>query len=146
MKKISNETEFKAALKALTPMQQRQVGTQFVENVLSLATNTKLTKLLLLAQKEDIEPDELAQAYQDANYLAVKTYTVCGADGDWMNQAKHFVAAACAACLKPETSAWTVAMNCRLARVCDGIAQLKDLGEQEIIAEYQILQNFLNNL
>ncbi len=142
--KINNETEFKKALDGLTPMQQRQVGILFVEHVLSLATEIKLGQLLQLAQKKEIEADELNKACQEANAIAVKTYTFCGENADWIKQAGHFVGVACTACLKPKVNSWSVAMNCRMALVCKGIAQLKDdRSIQEAIAQYQIMQEFL---
>ena len=74
---------------------------------------------------ETITPGELEDAFKVARAYAVKTYTDCGKDTDWMAQADHFVAAAAAAALTPDelmterrNRAWKAAVQARMAVSC----------------------------
>jgi len=60
-------------------------------------------------------------------------------------------AAAAAACLTPtgkenggEELAWTTAMNARMARVCEKIAQGEGYDNSEVGRQYEILRAFLD--
>ncbi|MGQ9832078.1 MAG: hypothetical protein ACUVQI_10950, partial [Thermochromatium sp.] len=48
---------------------------------------------------EHASPGELEDAFRVVHAYAVKTYTDCGKDTDWLAQADHFAAAAA---LKPD--------------------------------------------
>jgi hypothetical protein len=74
---------------------------------------------------DTITPSELEDAFRAARAYAVKTYTDCGKDTDWMSQADHFVAAAAAAALTPDelmterqNRAWKAAVQARMAVSC----------------------------
>jgi hypothetical protein len=100
----------------------------------------------MVAQDSGASTDALRDAFRTAKSIAVDSYTVCGSDTDWLRQAGHFVASATAACLVTEESeeqcrsiAWTAAMNARMARNCQLIAQGQDSNDAEAKAQYQIL-------
>ena len=85
-----------------------------------------------------------------AKSYAVKTYTECGKDTDWLKQADHFVAAAVAAALTPPDQlaaktnpAWKAAVQARMAKNCELME--KDEGEEETESDrqYKIASQYL---
>ena len=83
-----------------------------------------------------------------AKSIMVDTYTRCGADGDWNEQAGYFVARAAAACLaplekgKPGGPAWQAAMSSRMARTSAAIDS-GDGAASESGRQYRILSDYL---
>lgn len=125
MAKIDNDRDLRAALAELTTAQQRQIGAHFVEHVSHLSKNDRVKRAIATGLREEATPDELADAFKAAKAYAVKTYTDCGKDTDWLAQADHFVAAAIAAALTPEelmtekrNCAWRAAVQTRMAVNC----------------------------
>lgn len=146
MSTISNDTEFRAALDKLAIPQQRAVAAMFVENVLALYDDERVKRAVKLAENPEATEDELQMIYKAAKAASVESYTRCGADGDWRDQAGHFVAKAAATCVMPSTKeslAWDVAMHCRMARTCENIAHgdSSETGENE--AQYRLLVEFV---
>jgi hypothetical protein len=150
MTSIDSDKDFKAALGRLSLPQQRRVGKRFVESVIALSDNPRISKAIGIAENTEATSGELAEGYNAAKSAAIESYTLCGREADWLQQACHFVAAAAAACLKPPEQAeqgnnlaWTTAMNARMAMTCAKIArgELDDHAEAE--KQYRILGEFL---
>ncbi|MCG6932431.1 MAG: hypothetical protein LJE57_02235 [Gallionella sp.] len=146
---ISNDAEFKSALKKLPDVSQRLVAALFAENVLALSKDHRLKTAIDLAKRANIANDELATAFRSANAVSVDSYTQCGHDCNWISQASHFVAQSVLAGLKPpqpgESPAWEAAMHARMARTCEHIANGDGTDNVEAAAQYRILAEFLNN-
>jgi hypothetical protein len=146
---ISNDKEFKSALAGLSPAQQRQVAARFVQAVLPLSGDARIKAALEAAGRAGISDAELAIAAQAANSARVESFTQCGKETDWAAQAGHFVAKAAVACVKPAEAgsnlAWDAAMQSRLARTFQTVADGAGTDNREAEAQYRILEAFLNS-
>jgi hypothetical protein len=149
MVEINNDAAFKEALMGLDPVDARIIGAQFVENVAPLADDQRLRRLVDVASSREAASDELAVSLKMAKTIMIDSYTRCGADGDWNDQAGYFVARAAAACLspvekgKPGGPAWQAAMSSRMARTSASIVSGNDTAN-ETEQQYRILADFLN--
>jgi len=145
---IDNDSDFKTALDELSRAGQRLVAARFVENVLALNQDAKVTTAVNAAKRTDITEDELAAAVQSAKKASVDSFTQCGHECDWGKQAGHFVAEAALACIKPAeprgNAAWDAAMHARMARTCKSIAAGVGTDNDEAAAQYGILAEFMN--
>ena len=146
---ISNDKEFKSALAGLSPAQQRQVAARFVQAVFPLSGDARIKAALEAAGRVGISDAELALAAQAANTARVESFTQCGKETDWTAQAGHFVAKAAVACVKPAEAgsnlAWDAAMQSRLARTFQTVADGAGTDNREAEAQYRILEAFLNS-
>ena len=148
--KIESDADFKAALGELPVASQRQLGKRFVDHIMDLTDSPKLKQsMAFVGTVETSSEEEIANAYKMAKAAAIESYTLCGNEGDWRKQAGHFVAAAAAACLTPNPDrggglAWSTAMNARMARVCENIADGTSVENNEAQDQYQILEAFQN--
>ena len=149
MTRIDSDAEFKAALAQLAVPQQRAVGRLFVANVLHLTDDPRISRALG-GDVSELSQDEVSAGFRSAKTAAIESYTLCGHEGDWLKQAGHFVAAAAAACLTPDDQAaqcrdlaWSTAMNARMAKVCESVAQGKGTDESETKKQYAILESYL---
>ena len=144
---IGNDGEFKAALSYLSGAARRLVAARFAENVLALSRDARVKSAVTAAKRADIADAELAAAYQSAKAASVDSYTQCGHECDWNDQASHFVAEAAVACVKPAepgaNPAWDAAMQARMARTCETIATGSGTDNAEAAAQYRILAEFL---
>ncbi len=143
---ISNDPEFRAELNKLAIPQQRAVAALFVENVLDLYNDERVRRAIKQAENPEAAEDELQMVYKAAKAARVESYTRCGADGDWRDQAGHFVAKAAATCVMPnakDSLAWEVAMHCRMARTCANIAHGESSDKGENQAQYRVLVEFV---
>ena len=150
MTAIHSDAEFRSALSGLSVEQQRRVGKRFLDSVSELSDNPKLDKVLAMVEGAGSSSQDIADAFQVASAAARDSYTLCGREADWRRQASHFYAAAAAACLTPadkensaQDLAWTTAMNARMARVCERIAQGEGYDNSEVGKQYEILQTFV---
>ena len=147
--KISNDSEFKAALSGLPKARQRQIAAQFAENVLALGPDSRVKGAIDSAKRTDITDAELAAAFQSAKAASVESFTRCGHECDWNDQAGHFVAEAGLACVQPaapgSNPAWNAAMHARMARTCGSIANGDGTNNAENATQYRILAEFLNS-
>lgn len=149
MVEIHNDVVFKETLMGLDPVDARIVGAQFVENVVPLADDQRLRRLVEVASSPDATSDELEASLKMAKTIMVDTYTRCGADGDWNEQAGYFVARAAAACLspiekgKPGGPAWQAAVSSRMARTSATIVSGNDTTD-ETEQQYKMLDKFLS--
>ncbi len=144
---MTQDSEFRQALSALSRLQQRQIGAQFIERVLQQYPEATLSKLLAVAQQADVSELELAAAAKTAKALALDKHTRCGAEGDWQAQASYFLARATSELLatsKPsQLPAWEAALNARLARTCALIDDTHHTLHGESDAQYQLLTDYL---
>lgn len=148
---ITNDADFRKGLEKLSLPQQRRVGVLFVHNVLKLATDPVIGKVVNIARNaETVTDDELAQAFKKAKAAALESHTRCGADCDWSSQAGYFVARAASALLAParetKAPAWEAAANARMARTCGMIESADATMHEESEAQYRLLEQFLNDL
>jgi hypothetical protein len=145
---INNDTTFRDALIKLEPVEARIVGAKFVESVVPLADDQRLRRIVDVASSKEATEEELDVSRKLAKSIMVDTYTRCGADGDWNEQAGYFVARAAAACLapiekgKPGGPAWQAAMSSRMARTSAAINS-GDGAESESGRQYHILSDYL---
>ncbi|MCU0812126.1 MAG: hypothetical protein MUE59_14040 [Thiobacillaceae bacterium] len=146
---ISNDKEFKAALVALPAARQRQVAARFVQRVFPLSNDVRVKAALDVAGRPDISDAELTVVAQAANTARVESFTQCGRETDWTAQAGHFVAKAAVACVKPaeagDNLAWEAAMQARMARTCQTVAEGSGTENREAEEQYRILEAFLNS-
>jgi len=146
---ISNDKEFKSALAGLSPAQQRQVAARFVQQVFPLSSDVRIKAALEAAGRAGISGAELAIVAQAANTARVESFTQCGREADWSAQVGHFVAKAAVACVKPAEAggnlAWDAAMQARMARTCQTVADGIGTENREAEAQYRILEAFLNS-
>lgn len=144
---INNDQEFKAALKALTLPQQRQVGGLFVERVNGLNSDVRVRAAIATARRGDVSDAELVALYHGTNSARVESFTQCGHECDWRSQAGHFVARAALACVRPADAggnlAWDAAMDARMACTFDQVASGQGTETREAEAQYRILEAFL---
>ena len=143
---IQNDKDFRAALAALPITGQRQVAAQFVRQVLDLCGDVRVKAALATAERADISDAELVLVAQSAHSARVESYTQCGRDTGWAPQAGHFVAKAAEACVRAaggDNLAWDAAMQARLARTCQTVAEGIGTENNEALAQHQILDTFL---
>lgn len=149
MAKISNDVQMRDAINGLEAEAQRTLGARFVDGVKELTKNPDLLRAIATARDADAPATALEAAYHTAKGIAIATYTACGHDADWLAQAEHFVAAACAAALSPVSGggelspAWKAAMQARIARTCALIEQADDRVDHEASRQYAIVEEFL---
>lgn len=150
MADIQNDQALRKALETLTPDRRRILGARFAESVVRLSNDERVNRAIETALRDDASPGELEDAYRAAKGYATKTYTDCGKDTDWLNQADHFVAAAAAAALTPEgqsadrqNPAWKAAVQARMAVNCELMESDEAPDESETERQYAIASAFL---
>jgi hypothetical protein len=146
---IQNEKEFKATLAALPLNRQRQIAAAFGQRVMDLCHDVRVKNALASAARADITPEELALVAHSAHSARVASYAQCGHDSTWECAAGHFVARAAECCVRAATEgepvAWEAAMQARLARTCQMVAQGEGTDNDESASQRQILETFLQN-
>ncbi len=151
MAKIHSDQELRDALNALSADQQRMLGARFAQGVVRLSQDDRVNRAIETGLRADASPNELEDAFKAAKGYATRTYTDCGKDTDWLAQADHFVAAAAAAALTPETlltekqnRAWKAAVQARMAINCE-MMESEDLvgDETEAQRQYTLATAFL---
>lgn len=143
---ISNDTDLKSALGALSPRQRRKAAAMLVRQALDLTDDARVKAGLDLAERDYAGDAEFAAAATAVNSARVASYTQCGHDTDWACQAAHFVARAAQECVKPEigtNDAWQAAMQARMARICQAIALGEGTSNREAEAQYRALEAYL---
>lgn len=149
MATIGNDQELKRALDGLDATQQRVLGGLFVDRVLALSNDPRVQQAVAVAKDPEAPPEALEEAYRSAKSVAVTSYTDCGKDTDWMEQAAHFVAAAAAASLNAGEGpgkagpAWKAAIEARMARNCEMIERGDAALHNEAEIQYQLTNEFL---
>jgi hypothetical protein len=153
MRKITNDHSLHQSLNNLAIEDQRLLAARFVNRVADLTRNQVLLDAIETAAAPNAAPSSLANAYKNAKSIAIKTYTSCGHDTDWLAQAEHFVAAACAAALTPEENlservnpAWRSAIQARMARNC-AMIEADEIDEgSENQDQYRLTEEFLTSM
>lgn len=146
MGNIVDDTGLKTVLAGMDISRQRVVAAAFVEQVLDLAHDERLKRLQALAGSAASSEAELREGYKSAKSIAIESYTQCGKEADWLAQAGHFVARACAAALAPAAEgdtlgpAWNAAMYARMARTSACIGGRAGGGEAEADSQYAIAE------
>ncbi len=149
MIEINNDIQFRKALDGLSLPKQRTVGALFIKLVDSLSNDNRIDLAVKTATNVDAGSSELTVAFKEAKAAAMDSYTRCGADADWSEQAAYFVARAASAIVSPgkgkENVALTAAMNCRMARTCTMIEKDIEEDSQENAKQYSVLKHYLNS-
>ncbi|OOZ44225.1 hypothetical protein [Solemya velum gill symbiont] len=142
MNQITSDEEFRKALQDLNETQQGVIAAKFVEHVLSLSTDERVGRVVKVAADESASQDELAAALKSAKAAAIESYTRCGSEGDWTEQAGYFVARAAVAAVTPQAQAkknpvWSAAMSSRMARTSMLIDDEQSAGKTHSENEWQ---------
>jgi len=150
---ITNDKQLRQQLDALDISQQRSIALLFVKNIMHLNTNEQIQKLLDTADHPDSNDQDLATTYKQIKSIATQTYTDCGSETDWQQQAEHFIATSLMACLTPEkllskgkSLVWKTAMQTRMAKNCEMIEQDSGDIDNEATKQYQLAEQFLQQL
>ncbi len=148
--KISNDQELRSVIDALPIPEQRVLGARFVESIAYLCQESVIQRALEVARDTQSGPIALAELYKSVKSLAVQTYTNCGDETDWSEQAAHFVAVATRICLTPEHQlgarhnlAWKCAIQSRLAKNCEMMDSSSGEVDNEAQKQYVIVENYL---
>ncbi len=150
MSAITNDTEFRKVLDGLGLDEQRKIGACFVEQVLPLNLDARVTQAIEVA-RGGVVGDLLQSAFKSAKRASIDSHARCGSEGDWAEQAAYFVARAAAACVTPEGQsktdnvAWLAAVNTRMARTCESIDAAEDAAGQESARQYGLLADFVKH-
>ena len=144
---IQSEKEFKAVLAALPLARQRQIAAAFGQHVLDLCQDVRVKNALAAAARADITTEELVMMAHSAHSARVESYTQCGRDTGWVPAAGHFVSRSAECCVRAAAEgdpvAWEAAMQARLARTCQTVADGVGTDNDEAAAQYQLLETFL---
>jgi hypothetical protein len=146
---IRNDGEFKTALHALDPVQQRRLAARFVQRVLDLCGDVRVRASVEAALHEDLPEAEREVLCQAAKAARVESFTQCGHKADWSAQAGHFVATAALNCVQAPTTgadiAWDAAMHARMARTCESVAKGVGTATREAEAQYAMLDELMHS-
>jgi len=148
MSDIKNDKDFRETLLSLDDEAQRKLGAAFVKPLLPLADDAHITRAVETV-RSGASDEERAEALKSVKRVIAESYTRCGAEGDWNEQAGYFVARAVAACLAPKLQgssaapARQAAVNCRMARMCRSMETDDDMAGEETTRQHKILDDFL---
>lgn len=151
MTEIRNDAEFRQKLESLDPARQRILAARFVEKVLPLCDDERVSRVVKVAASPTASADELATALHTARVAIIDSHARCGAECAWRDQAGYFVARAAAAAVSPPEQlagggpAWQAAMSSRLAETCRSIDTAEDNAGQARKQQYLILSEFLTS-
>lgn len=150
MPQIANDHQLRDALHVLPSLDQRLMGARFAQSVMHLCLDERVRRAGQVALSSNANPVELEDAFRAAKAYAVKTYTDCGKDTDWLKQADHFVAAAVAAALTPAEQlsaktnpAWKAAVQARMAKNCELMEEDEGEDLNESDRQYRIASEYL---
>jgi hypothetical protein len=152
MSQITSDEEFRKALHNLDATQQRLVAAKFVEHVLSLSNDERISRAVKVAADKNASKDELSAALKSAKAATMDSHTRCGSEGDWTEQAGYFAARAAVAALTPlaqskTNPAWSAAMSSRMAQTSILIDDESSAGKthSENEWQYDVLSNYLKS-
>lgn len=146
---ITNESEFRQAIKSLDYEKQRALAAKFIEHVLNLCSDKRIADVVRIAADSNASSDELSGALHTARAAAIDCHTRCGSEADWQKHAGYFVARAAVAAVTPESelagasAALQAAMSSRMAQTCESIATDDDMAAQEAQDQYRILSEYI---
>ena len=134
---INHDKEFKLALASLPVERQRQIAVAFCRRVLDLCHDVRVKSALESAGRADITEAELLLAAHAAHAARVDSFAQCGSDASWTAQD----------CVRSATAgdniAWDAAMQARLARTCQTVAEGLGTENTEAQEQYRILETLL---
>jgi len=152
MSQITSDEEFRKALHNLDATQQRVIAARFVEHVLPLSTDERISRVVKVAADKNASQDELAAALKSARAATIDCHTRCGSEGDWTEQAGYFVARAAVAAVTPQAQsktnpAWQAAMSCRMAQTSILIDDESSAGKthSENEWQYEVLSKYIKS-
>lgn len=149
--KVSNDDELRNVLKQLDETESRVIGAMLVGDVLSLTSDERVKRAINKALDKGASKDELGDVFKSLKRAVIDSSARCGANGDWDDQASHFVTRAANALVTPKTQRgaadplWQIVQSCRMARGCSLIATNDDSDNPEAEYQYKIVSNFLND-
>ena len=150
MTTITNDKQLREQLDSLDLEQQRIVAALFVKSVIHLSSDTQIKKAITIAEDPNSSNDDRLNAYKQVKTISTKSYTDCGSETDWKEQAEHFVASSAMACLTPENQitqgkslVWKTAMQARMAKNCEMIENDSGDVDNEALKQYKITEKFL---
>ncbi|MBK5931925.1 hypothetical protein [Halochromatium salexigens] len=153
MATISNDQDLRDLLEKLPVDQQRVIGLRFAKSLAHLSRDERVKRAIETGLHQDASAPELEDAYRAAKAWSTKTYTDCGKDTDWLAQADHFVAAAVAAALTPDSlldnktnRAWKAAMHARMANNFELVEGDSDAHLDEVKRQYEIADDFVDSV
>ncbi len=105
------------------------------------------------ALEENVSNDELSDAFKSLKRVMIDSNirSGVGVNGDWDDQASHFVTRAANAVVTPKSQRdtvdplWQIVQSCRMARNCSLIASSDDSDNPEAEYQYKIVNDFLIN-
>jgi len=153
MSTIIDEATFKTTLHTLPRQQQRLLAALFIQEAVSrLTQDSRILHGLRTLQTPGADDELINSAYKSVKSASVDTFTRCGNETDWLAQAIHFIALACAAGLTPthqlkpsDNLAWNAAIYARMANTFETIATQGNSDSNEPQRQYRVLAQFLNN-
>ena len=151
MSQITDDTEFKRALKNIDESSQRLIAARFIEHVLPLSTDERIARVVKVATDNEASADELSNALRTAKAATFDSHTRCGSEGNWKDQDGYFVSRAAVAALTPceqcssGSPAWQAAMSSRMARTSMEIDADDMSTTNESEQQYKILSDYLNS-
>jgi hypothetical protein len=151
MSTITNDTEFREALNALSEDRQRVVGALFVENAINLNDDERVARALAAARDPEISDEVMTMVRHAIKAASLEAHARCGSDGKWIDQASYFIARGAEACVEPTVlskgkgPAWKAAMSVRMAKTCLAAESDEDTHDSESHAQYQILTSYLDS-
>ncbi|CAK0748601.1 hypothetical protein CCP4SC76_1960008 [Gammaproteobacteria bacterium] len=112
----------------------------------------RVRRALEVIKRPDRGDGEMRDAFHDARAHVVETYSVCGKEFDFPEQASHFVATALAEALNPVDQignnlniAWRAAMQARIAKDFELMEQGAGDVDSESERQYRLVEAFLNH-
>ena len=152
MTAITNDKQLHAKLETLDLEQQRLLAVQFVRNIIYLSSDSRIEKAIAVVEEPNLTMDDIFNAYKQVKTIATKSYTDCGSETDWKEQAEHFVASAAMACLTPESLiakskslVWKTAMQARMAKNCEMIEKESAEVDNEAQKQYHLAEQFFTS-
>jgi len=152
MSQITSDEEFRKALHNLDATQQRVIAAKFVEHVLPLCSDERISRAVKVAADKNASKDELSAVLKSAKAATMDSHTRCGSEGDWTEQAGYFVARAAVAAVTPQAQsktnpAWSAAMSSRMAQTSILIDDESSAGKthSENEWQYDVLSKYLKS-
>lgn len=147
---IQNDQDLRSTLETLSINQQRALGALYIQSVQHLCDNPVIDRAITIARDTEHDNTSMNEAFKGVRSLSTQTYTACGGDACWPEQAAHFVATAAKACLTPEDQmgvntnlAWRTAIQARLANNCEMIENDSGETHSEAQKQYALTEEFL---
>jgi len=149
MTAITNDKLLRSKVDSLSLQQQRLLAVSLVESVIHLSSDARIKNAMAIAEDPNSKSNARLDAYKQVKTIVTKSYTDCGSETDWKEQAEHFVASAALASLTPEnliskgkSLVWKTAMQARMAKNCEMIE--KDSGDvdNEALKQYKLAEQF----